>query len=74
MAWAANQTGADIYEPHCRATNTNVHRRATGAVRRIVGAARRAPAAVLDHPEFLTYRRRVIDFLEHYADQSRSAA
>jgi nitrate ABC transporter ATP-binding subunit len=30
--------------------------------------------AVLEHPEFLSYRRRVIDFLEHHALQSRPAA
>lgn len=30
--------------------------------------------AVLEHPEFLSYRRRVIDFLEHHAHQSRPAA
>jgi nitrate ABC transporter ATP-binding subunit len=34
----------------------------------------RERAAVLEHPEFLTHRRRVIDFLEHHADQSRTAA
>ena len=31
----------------------------------------RERAAVLEHPEFLAYRRRVIDFLEHHAQQSK---
>jgi nitrate ABC transporter ATP-binding subunit len=34
----------------------------------------RERASVLEHPEFLSYRRRVIDFLEHHAHQSRTAA
>jgi nitrate ABC transporter ATP-binding subunit len=34
----------------------------------------RERAAVLGHPEFLSHRRRVIDFLEHHAHQSRTAA
>lgn len=34
----------------------------------------RARAAVLEHPEYLTYRHRVMDFLEHHARQSRTAA
>jgi nitrate ABC transporter ATP-binding subunit len=34
----------------------------------------RERAAVLEHPEFLSCRRRVIDFLEHHAHQSRTAA
>jgi nitrate/nitrite transport system ATP-binding protein len=32
----------------------------------------RRRAAVLSHPEYHRYRRRVIDFLEHHAHQSRS--
>ena len=32
----------------------------------------RERAAVLEHPEFLAYRRRVLDFLEHHARQSKS--
>jgi len=34
----------------------------------------RGRAAVLEHPEYLTHRRRVMDFLEHHAHQSRNAA
>jgi nitrate ABC transporter ATP-binding subunit len=34
----------------------------------------RERAAVLEHPEYLAYRRRVMDFLEHHALQSKSAA
>jgi nitrate/nitrite transport system ATP-binding protein len=34
----------------------------------------RARPAVLGHPEYYTYRRRVIDFLENHARQSRVAA
>ena len=34
----------------------------------------RERAAVLEHPEYLTCRHHVIDFLEHHARQSRSAA
>jgi ABC-type nitrate/sulfonate/bicarbonate transport system ATPase subunit len=34
----------------------------------------RARAAVLEHPEYLAYRHRVMDFLEHHAIQSKSAA
>jgi len=34
----------------------------------------RERAAVLEHPEYLRYRRRVMDFLEHHAIQSKSAA
>ena len=34
----------------------------------------RERASVLGHPEYLTYRHRVIDFLEHHAHQSKSAA
>jgi ABC-type nitrate/sulfonate/bicarbonate transport system ATPase subunit len=30
--------------------------------------------AVLEHPEYLTCRHRVLDFLDHHAHQSRSAA
>lgn len=33
----------------------------------------RRRAAVLSHPEYHRSRRRIIDFLEHHADQSRSA-
>jgi nitrate ABC transporter ATP-binding subunit len=32
----------------------------------------RERAEVLEHPEFLDYRRHVIDFLEHHANQSRT--
>jgi ABC-type nitrate/sulfonate/bicarbonate transport system ATPase subunit len=28
---------------------------------------------VLEHPEYLAYRRRILDFLEHHAHQSRAA-
>ena len=31
-------------------------------------------AAVLEHSEYLAYRHRVMDFLEHHAHQSKSAA
>jgi nitrate ABC transporter ATP-binding subunit len=34
----------------------------------------RERAAVLEHPEYLSYRHRVMDFLEHHAIQSKSAA
>ena len=34
----------------------------------------RSRAAVLEHPEYLTQRHRVMDFLEHHAHQSRTAA
>jgi nitrate ABC transporter ATP-binding subunit len=34
----------------------------------------RERASVLEHPEYLTYRHRVMDFLEHHAHQSKSAA
>jgi nitrate ABC transporter ATP-binding subunit len=34
----------------------------------------RQRAAVLEHPEYLKYRHRVMDFLEHHARQSKSAA
>ena len=34
----------------------------------------RTRAAVLEHPEYLPYRHRVMDFLEHHARQSRTAA
>jgi nitrate ABC transporter ATP-binding subunit len=34
----------------------------------------RERATVLEHPEYLTYRHRVMDFLEHHARQSKSAA
>jgi len=34
----------------------------------------RARAAVLEHPDYLTQRHRVMEFLEHHAQQSRSAA
>ena len=34
----------------------------------------RERAAVLEHPEYLACRHHVLDFLDHHADQSRSAA
>jgi len=34
----------------------------------------RERAAVLEHPDYPTYRRHVIEFLEHHAQQSRTAA
>ena len=34
----------------------------------------RVRSAVLSHPEYHTCRRRVIDFLDHHAHQSRSSA
>jgi ABC-type nitrate/sulfonate/bicarbonate transport system ATPase subunit len=34
----------------------------------------RSRAAVLEHPEYRTCRHHVMDFLEHHAHQSRSAA
>ena len=34
----------------------------------------RERASVLEHPEYLPCRRRVMDFLEHHAHQSKSAA
>ena len=34
----------------------------------------RERASVLEHPEYLAYRHRVMDFLEHHAHQSKSAA
>jgi len=34
----------------------------------------RARAAVLEHPEYLACRRHVLEFLDHHAHQSRSAA
>ena len=34
----------------------------------------RRRAAVLEHPEYYACRRRVIDFLDHHAQQSRTSA
>jgi ABC-type nitrate/sulfonate/bicarbonate transport system ATPase subunit len=31
-------------------------------------------ASVLEHPEYLIYRHRVLNFLEHHAHQSRGVA
>jgi len=44
-----------------------------GEVIRLPFQRPRQRPAVLEHPEFLAYRRRVIDFLEHHANQSRAA-
>ena len=45
-----------------------------GEVLRLPFPRPRNRGAVLDHPQYLTHRHRVMDFLEHHAAQSRSAA
>jgi nitrate/nitrite transport system ATP-binding protein len=45
-----------------------------GETIRVPFARPRRRAAVLGHPEYHAYRRRVIDFLDHHARQSRAEA
>jgi len=45
-----------------------------GEVLRVPFRRPRVRAAVLAHPEYQACRRRVIDFLDHHAHQSRASA
>jgi len=45
-----------------------------GATIQVPFARPRRRATVLGHPDYHAYRRRVIDFLEHHARQSRAQA